>query len=88
MIGRPVRATVCLPTYNERENLESMVRALSRELREGDQVLVIDDDGDIRGLVAELLERAGFLVEQADLVARCDPSVSEPALIGRISRTA
>jgi DNA-binding response OmpR family regulator len=31
-----------------------------------DRVLVIDDDGDIRGLVAELLERAGFLVEQAE----------------------
>src|SRR5260221_12957864 len=43
MIGRPVRATVCLPTYNERENLESMVRALGRVLREGDRVLVIDD---------------------------------------------
>jgi len=23
-----VRATICLPTYNERENLEAMIRAL------------------------------------------------------------
>jgi dolichol-phosphate mannosyltransferase len=38
-----MRATVCLPTYNERENLETMVRALGRELRDGDLVLVIDD---------------------------------------------
>jgi dolichol-phosphate mannosyltransferase len=38
-----MRATVCLPTYNERENLETMVRALGRELRDGDHVLVIDD---------------------------------------------
>src|SRR5438874_6905380 len=30
------------------------------------RVLVIDDDGDIRRLVAELLERAGFSVEQAE----------------------
>ena len=43
MIGRPVRATVCLPTYNERENLEAMLRALEGQLREGDRVLVIDD---------------------------------------------
>ena len=35
---RTVRATVCLPTYNERENLEAMVRALA-----GYRVLVIDD---------------------------------------------
>src|SRR6476469_9973544 len=30
------------------------------------RVLVIDDDGDIRGLVAELLRRAGLLVEEAE----------------------
>ena len=38
-----MRATVCLPTYNELENLEPMVRALGPVLREGDRVLVIDD---------------------------------------------
>jgi len=38
-----MRATVCLPTYNERENLEPMLRALAGVLREGDRVLVIDD---------------------------------------------
>jgi dolichol-phosphate mannosyltransferase len=35
-----VKATVCLPTYNERENLEKMVRALGPH---GVDVLVIDD---------------------------------------------
>jgi len=38
-----VRATICLPTYNERENLEAMIRALGEVLRDGDRVLVIDD---------------------------------------------
>jgi dolichol-phosphate mannosyltransferase len=38
-----VRATVCLPTYNELENLEPMVRALQKVLREDDRVLVVDD---------------------------------------------
>jgi len=38
-----MRATVCLPTYNERENLPRMIEALGRVLREGDRVLVIDD---------------------------------------------
>ncbi len=38
------RAVVCLPTYNERENLEPMVRALGRVLDvERDSVLVVDD---------------------------------------------
>ncbi len=56
MIGRPVRATVCLPTYNERENLESMVRALGGVLREGDRVLVIDDASpDGTGAIADRL---------------------------------
>jgi dolichol-phosphate mannosyltransferase len=38
------RAVVCLPTYNERENLEAMVRALGDVLdTTRDRVLVIDD---------------------------------------------
>ncbi len=37
------RVVVCLPTYNERENLERMVRALGEVLPEGGSVLVIDD---------------------------------------------
>jgi dolichol-phosphate mannosyltransferase len=43
MIRSAVRATVCLPTYNERENLEPMLRALAEVLRDGDRVLVVDD---------------------------------------------
>jgi len=39
-----MRAIVCLPTYNERENLEPMVRALGEQLDTArDRVLVIDD---------------------------------------------
>ena len=56
-----MRATVCIPTYNERENLERMVRALGEVLdTERDRVLVVDDSspdgtGEIAdGLAAEL----------------------------------
>ena len=38
-----MRPTVCLPTYNEIENLERMVRTLGDVLPEGGRVLVIDD---------------------------------------------
>jgi dolichol-phosphate mannosyltransferase len=38
-----MQATVLVPTYNESANLESMLHALARVLREGDRVLVIDD---------------------------------------------
>ncbi len=38
------RAVLCLPTYNERENLESMIRELSAVLDTStDRVLVVDD---------------------------------------------
>jgi dolichol-phosphate mannosyltransferase len=48
-----VRATVCLPTYNERENVERMVRALGEQ---GVNVLVIDDDSpDGTGEIADRL---------------------------------
>jgi len=56
-----MRAMICLPTYNERDNLEPMVRALGEQIDTGrDRVLVIDDNspdgtGAIAdGLVAEL----------------------------------
>jgi dolichol-phosphate mannosyltransferase len=39
-----MRATICLPTYDERANLEPMLRALTKVVREGDRVLVIDDN--------------------------------------------
>jgi dolichol-phosphate mannosyltransferase len=38
-----MRATVCLPTFNELPNIELMLRALGDVLRPGDCVLVIDD---------------------------------------------
>jgi dolichol-phosphate mannosyltransferase len=38
-----LRTVICLPTYNERENLEAMVRALGGLGLEGLEVLVIDD---------------------------------------------
>ena len=51
-----MRATVCLPTYNERDNLEPMVRALETVLRDGDRVLVIDDNSpDGTGEIADTL---------------------------------
>jgi dolichol-phosphate mannosyltransferase len=48
-----VRAVICLPTYNERENLERMVRAL---VARGVRVLVIDDNSpDGTGEIADRL---------------------------------
>jgi dolichol-phosphate mannosyltransferase len=52
----PVRAVICLPTYNERENVEPMLRALGALLENGDRVVVIDDDSpDGTGEVADRL---------------------------------
>ena len=58
-----MRATVCLPTYNERENLPRMIEALRGVLRDGDRVLVIDDNSpDGTGEVADrLAETHAFL---------------------------
>jgi len=56
-----MRATVCLPTYNERENLEPMLRALGEH--EVD-VLVIDDNSpDGTGKLADRLARELDYVE-------------------------
>jgi dolichol-phosphate mannosyltransferase len=51
-----VGATVCLPTYNEKENLEPMVRALGGVLGPEDRVLVVDDNSpDGTGEIADRL---------------------------------
>ena len=54
------RAVVCLPTYNERENLEHMVEALGEVLDTSqDRVLVIDDGSpDGTGGIADGLSEA------------------------------
>jgi dolichol-phosphate mannosyltransferase len=58
-----VRAVICLPTYNERENLERMLRALG-EL--GVSVLVIDDNspdgtGELADRLAQELDYVSVL---------------------------
>jgi dolichol-phosphate mannosyltransferase len=59
-----MRATVCLPTYNERENLPRLIEALRPVLREGDRVLVIDDSSpDGTGDVADALAAAHPFVD-------------------------
>jgi dolichol-phosphate mannosyltransferase len=52
-----MRAMVCLPTYNECENLEPMVRALGEQLDTArDRVLVLDDNSpDGTGRIADVL---------------------------------
>jgi dolichol-phosphate mannosyltransferase len=58
-----VHACVCLPTYNERENLEPMLRALGNVLGPDDRVLVIDDGSpDGSGEIADRLKKElGFV---------------------------
>jgi dolichol-phosphate mannosyltransferase len=55
---------VCLPTYNERENLEAMVSALGEKLPAESLILVIDDNSpDGTGEIADRLAAAQDNVE-------------------------
>jgi dolichol-phosphate mannosyltransferase len=66
---RPVRLTICLPTYNERENLQPMVAALEKVIEEHGldaTVLVVDDNspdgtGELADRLAEELPRVRVL---------------------------
>jgi dolichol-phosphate mannosyltransferase len=49
-------AWLVLPTYNEAENLEPIVRAARAQLRDGDRILVVDDNSpDGTGEIADRL---------------------------------
>jgi dolichol-phosphate mannosyltransferase len=69
-------ATVCLPTYNERENLEPMLRALGAH---GVRVLVIDDnspDG-----TGELADRLASELDYVEVLHRPTKDGLGPAYI-------
>ena len=76
-----MRATVCLPTYNERENLEPMLRALGPH---SVRVLVIDDaspDG-----TGELAERLSVELDYVDVLHRPAKEGLGPAYLAGFAR--
>jgi dolichol-phosphate mannosyltransferase len=76
-----VKAVVCLPTYNERENLERMVRALADK---GVSVLVIDDnspDG-----TGELADRLAAELEYVEVLHRDRKEGLGPAYLAGFRR--
>lgn len=79
-----VRLVVCLPTYNERENLEPMLRALAEVLPNGGRVLVIDDASpDGTGELANRLSRElGFV----DVLHRAGKEGLGPAYLAGFGR--
>jgi dolichol-phosphate mannosyltransferase len=79
-----MHATVCLPTYNELENLERMVRTLGGMLREGDRVLVIDDaspDG-----TGELADRLAAELPFVSVLHRAKKEGLGPAYLAGFAR--
>ncbi len=76
-----MQATVCLPTYNERENVERMVRAL---VAEGVHVLVVDDSSpDGTGEVADRLSEE---LEQVAVLHRAEKEGLGPAYLAGFRR--
>jgi dolichol-phosphate mannosyltransferase len=76
------RAVVCLPTYNELENLEPMLRALGGK---GVRVLVIDDsspDG-----TGELADRLAVELDYVDVLHREQKEGLGPAYLAGFQRT-
>ncbi len=75
---------VCLPTYNEAENLEPMLRALGEVLGPDDRVLVIDDnspDG-----TGELADRLATELEAVEVLHRPRKEGLGPAYLAGFQR--
>jgi dolichol-phosphate mannosyltransferase len=79
-----MRATICLPTYNEHENLEPMLRALEPVLPADARVLVIDDnspDG-----TGELADRLAATLPFVDVLHRPVKEGLGPAYVAGFRR--
>jgi len=79
-----VRTCVCLPTYNERENLEPMLRTLVAVLGPDDRVLVIDDnspDG-----TGELADRLAAELDAVEVLHRPRKEGLGPAYLAGFRR--
>jgi dolichol-phosphate mannosyltransferase len=74
-----MRATICLPTYNERENLEATLRELEGVLEAGDRVVVIDD-GSPDG-TGELADRLAAELPFVDVLHRAEKQGLGPAYL-------
>jgi dolichol-phosphate mannosyltransferase len=75
------RATVCLPTYNERENLEKMVRALGAH----DVHVLIADDGSPDG-TGDIADRLAQELDYVDVLHRATKEGIGPAYIAAFRR--
>jgi len=79
-----LRACVCLPTYDERENLEPMVGALLERLGTDDRILVIDDsspDG-----TGELADRLAARERRVEVLHRPQKEGLGPAYLAGFHR--
>jgi dolichol-phosphate mannosyltransferase len=79
-----VKAVVCLPTYNERENVERMVRELGRLLPGGGRVLVVDD-GSPDG-TGEIADRLSLELDFVDVLHRPRKEGLGPAYLAGFRR--
>src|SRR5438128_8148078 len=79
-----VRAVVCLPTYNELENLERMLRALGPVLAGDGRVLVVDD-GSPDG-TGELADRLAGELDYVDVLHRARKEGLGPAYVAGFRR--
>ena len=74
------RAVVCLPTYNERENLEPMVRALGAVVDTRQDVVLVIDDSSPDG-TGELADRLARGLEWVNVLHRKQKEGLGPAYI-------
>jgi dolichol-phosphate mannosyltransferase len=84
MIGGVPRVTVCLPTYNERENLERMLHAL-REVLPADGGVLVIDDGSPDG-TGELADRLAEEIPNVSVLHRARKEGLGPAYIAGFRR--
>src|SRR5262245_60939478 len=79
------RAVICLPTYNERENLEAMIQALGGVLDTSRDVVLVIDDGSPDG-TGEIADRLAAQHPWVSVLHRAAKEGIGPAYIAGFRR--
>ena len=76
-----MQISIILPTYNEKDNIVRLVETIKKlDIEQTFEILIIDDNPDIRFLVSNILEEQNFKIRTAANYDQAILEIEKPKL--------